>query len=140
MRRRHLSVAKPTAQINITSLLDITFVLLISFMVVAPAMMRGVDIDLPKVKDAPTLKSEKPIAVTVPYRPESPEVRVDGRIVGLDDLVTSIRDRSDSALDPIVTLEGDGRVDWELMTKVIAELRTGGIVNIGILTEVEAKS
>ena len=39
---------------------------LISFKVVAPAMMRGIDIDLPKVKDAPTLKQERPIAITIP--------------------------------------------------------------------------
>jgi len=140
MRRRRSSVERPRAEINITSLLDITFVLLISFIIVAPAMIRGVDIDLPTVREAQTLKPSKPITVSVPYHADGKEeIRVQGKAFDLDGLVPEIRRIAGDDKDRAVTLDADRRVDWETMAKVVSELRRGGIANIGILTQTQSK-
>lgn len=140
MRRRRSSVERPRAEINITSLLDITFVLLISFIIVAPAMIRGVDIDLPTVRDAQTLKPNKPITVSVPYHADGKdELRVQGKAIELDGLVDEIRRVAGDDKDRAVTLDADHRVEWDTMARVISELRRGGIANIGILTQTEKK-
>ncbi len=138
MKRRRQPVSQPAANINITSLLDITFVLMIAFMVVAPALKHGVDLELPEVKEAPSLKNDKPIAVTVEYVSDaSANILVDGKSVSLEELVARLKaENAGGEGGRAVTLEGDRRVDWQTMTEVITELRQGGIVNIGILTNI----
>jgi biopolymer transport protein TolR len=136
MIRRHRTLAKPMAQINVTSLLDITFVLLIAFMIVAPALRHGIDIELPTVRKAPSLAPEKPISIIVKSDLGSETVYLEGQPVEVSELVRAIsRLGADPTARP-VTLEGDRRANWETMAKVFAELRDGGITNIGIITTV----
>lgn len=133
MKRRQRVVSEPLANINVTSLLDITFVLLIAFMIVAPALKHGLDLDLPEVRNAPNLNPDKPLSVAVKSGPVMTDIYLEGRPVVLEELAAQIRG-IDPDLSRPVTLEGDKRADWESMARVIAELRNGGVTNIGIVT------
>lgn len=87
--RRHRRDLSPQSSMNLTSLLDVTFVLLIAFMIVAPTINKGLPIDLPKVKEASTDTPKEPvrIALTKPKAPdEPPDVYFDGSKVNMDEL------------------------------------------------------
>lgn len=133
--KRHKAVMQPTASINVTSLLDITFVLLIAFMIVAPALKYGVDIDLPEVSEAPVIKEARPVQIAVKPGISGSQIFVDGQAVELDVLVERVKAVSTGENVRPVTLEGDRSVDWQHMAEVIAELRAGGVTQIGIVTQ-----
>lgn len=135
MKRRRQPVSRPEATINITSLLDITFVLLIAFMIVAPALKHGIEIDLPEVRDAPSLADRTPIAVIVKHGGSTPLLYVDGEVVELDILIDTINLRRELSPDKPITLEADKDVDWNQMAMVIGALKIGGVGNVGILTQ-----
>lgn len=138
MMRRHRTVNRPHADINVTSLLDVVFVLLISFMIVAPALKHGVELDLPQVREAQRMNpADRPIAVTVApdkHDPKSMLTYVNGDQVPRSELVATIQAKKGEKATA-VTLEADKAVDWETMADVLATLQSGGIANIGILTE-----
>ncbi|MCB2156359.1 biopolymer transporter ExbD [bacterium] len=133
--RRHRVVSKPQANINITSLLDIVFVLLIAFMIVAPALKYGVELELPKVEKAPQLKQNQPITLSITQGALGPDIRVNGQVSSLDDLVGDIERLRTDDPDRPVAIEADRGVDWEQMTRVVAALQNGSVGNIGIVTD-----
>jgi len=136
MKRRRGSVTKPSANINVTSLLDITFVLLISFMVITPALKSGVEIELPKVRESNQLKAAKPVDIEVKSGLDGPDIYVNGQVSTLDALVDDVQAaRTSLTEEGPVTLTADRRVDWEQMASIIARLKTAGIENVGIVTE-----
>ncbi|HSH14322.1 MAG TPA: biopolymer transporter ExbD, partial [Desulfurivibrionaceae bacterium] len=53
------------AEINVTPLVDVMLVLLIIFMVTAPMMSQGVDVDLPETTAKPLPQKEKPLIITI---------------------------------------------------------------------------
>ena len=133
MRRRR-SVSKPAAASNVTSLLDITFVLLITFMIVAPALRHGVELDLPRVREAPGLKQDKPVSLVVRHSLMGMELELDGQYITLDNLTPHLREESAKFETFSMTISGDRRVQWEEMAQVITAIRNAGVENLGILT------
>jgi len=126
------------AEINVTSLLDIVFVLLIAFMIVAPALKHGVELELPKVRNAQNYKEKaKPVEVRVVWRTGGEEhtaIMVDGKDVDADSLVDSVQAKLLASSDRPVTLEADKRVPWDVMADLISRLRSAGVENLGIIT------
>lgn len=136
MKRRKSSVQMPEAAINITSLLDITFVLLIAFMVVAPALKYNIDLDLPKVGESTPRDSEKPVAIQVKLQDGASQFYVNGKEVILGSLAQTVKESSGFQPESAtVALEADRMVPWEDIARLINELKMNGITNIGIVTE-----
>lgn len=135
MRRRRRPSLTPNTTINVTSLLDITFVLLLTFMVVAPATRTGVPLDLPRVRDVPVLRQEKPLTVSVRQDGLTTEAFFQGKPTSLDDLTELLRGELARNPNVAVTLEGDRATDWEQVARVLQAIRQSGIQRIGILTK-----
>ncbi|MCC6545535.1 biopolymer transporter ExbD [Candidatus Sumerlaeota bacterium] len=136
MRRRQRKSHRVEAGINVTSLLDICFVLLISFMVVAPAVRYSIDMELPKVKESKFSDSKKPVSIQVSNRnASSTTYYVDGQATDLDDIANQVASAKNYEGSKIVALEADRQVPWEDVAKLMNELRSKGIDNIGIVTE-----
>lgn len=134
-RRRRSNSNKINADINVTALLDVVFVLMIAFMIVAPAMKLGVSLKLPEVRNASGLReASRPVAVRVGWSDSEPAVFVDGRPVELANAADAIRDRQAGNDKRAVTLEADRRVPWETMAQIVTELQQAGITNVGIVT------
>jgi len=139
MRTRLRGHAKvPEAAINVTSLLDVVFVLLITFMVVAPALRHNVDLQLPKVGDTggEVNAKKRPVSVQVKYvSGDSAEYYVNGAPVLLSQLPAAVKAAKGYDGDPVVALEADKRVPWQDVSALINELKINSITNIGIVTE-----
>lgn len=121
------------AEINVTSLVDVAFVLLIIFMITAPMMQGGVDVDLPKAEVRP-LRAKDGLVVTVDRRGR---IVLDRTAVSYDDFRltfgTMVRTRKPSA----VYLRADSRAAYGDVVRVLAVIRNAGVKDVGLVAEDE---
>lgn len=121
------------AEINVTSLVDVAFVLLIIFMITAPIMQGGIDVELPKAKAAP-LSSKDGVVVSVDRRGR---IFVDDVLVTPEEFKSTIRRLVDQRNVSSVYVRGDRSTSYGNVVKVVAALHEAGITGTGLVTEEE---
>jgi biopolymer transport protein TolR len=120
------------SDINVTPMVDIMLVLLIIFMVAAPLMTQGVEVNLPKAKTSALATNSEPLVVTVardgtPFIEQNPIT-----ITELKDKIILIRKANP---DVPVYVRGDKKAEYGAVMKVMAHLQQAGIEKIGLVTE-----
>jgi biopolymer transport protein ExbD len=127
-------VAPSLSEINVIPLVDVMLVLLIIFMVAAPMMTRGLDVNLPVARRAPELSSER-VFVTVPVSyAQDRRVQIDDEMVRLEVLGERMRQAMQGATDLRVYLRADGAVTIQQAIEVMDELKAGGVERVGIVS------
>lgn len=121
------------AGINVTSLVDVAFVLLIIFMITAPIMQGGVDVQLPRT-DAQPLEADQGMTVSVN---QDGVIFIDEDPLTYEEFRGSFRAIVDSRRPNKVFLRVDRRASWEQGAQVMAVIRTAGIEDLGVVTEAE---
>jgi biopolymer transport protein ExbD len=131
--RRGRRVSTTLAEINVVPLVDVMLVLLIIFMVAAPMMQRGVEVNLPVGRQTQKL-TEVRTYVTVPltFRKDR-RVMIDDEAVPLDVLAERMRQSMLGKDQKEVFLRADGAVLTQELMDVISRLREGGIERVGIV-------
>ena len=132
--QRNGSGRSTLSQINVTPLVDVMLVLLIIFMVTAPMMEQGVEVNLPEVSDAPGLTAGKePLVVTV---------EKDGaisigktRIPSPDKLMPVLRQIMENRKDKEVFLQADREVAYGKVVQVMAAIKGAGIDKLGMVSQ-----
>jgi biopolymer transport protein TolR len=119
----------PMAEINVTPLVDVVLVLLIIFMVTAPFLQGGLQIDLPKIA-SPGLDVREGLIVSV--RADR-TIAVGNRVVALAQFEDALS-RAGAARRPVF-LRADQRVPYGTIVEVIARLRKSGVGALGLVTE-----
>ena len=117
------------SEINVTPFVDVMLVLLVIFMVTAPLLQQGIDVNLPKAKGK-DLPPEERITLAI---------KKDGAIYMNDNHVsiTDMRQKLEaiSKLNPNVYLKADKGVPYGFVVEVIGEIKDAGIERLGIVTE-----
>jgi biopolymer transport protein TolR len=121
------------SEINVTPMVDVMLVLLIIFMVAAPMMTQGLEVELPKV-DATVMRTDQDMVVLT--------VTQGGQVL-LDDTPLSDIANLDAQIRAVmraknterVFLKADRNVPYGRVAGVMGALRTAGITNIGLVTE-----
>ena len=128
-------VASSLAEINVVPLVDVMLVLLIIFMVTAPMIQRGVDVNLPVARRATQIEGER-VFVTVPasYR-QSRTVYLGDEEIRVDVLQERIRQKMESASDKQVYLRGDGQVLYQDLMEVFDRLKGAGVERVGLVAK-----
>ena len=134
-RQRGRRVTSSLAEINVIPLVDVMLVLLIVFMVAAPMLQKGVEVNLPVAQRAQRLNDAR-IYVTVPlsYRKDR-RVYLDDEGIPLTALAERMRQEMRTAEEREVFLRGDGGVQLQEITEVMDRLKQGGVERVGILTQ-----
>jgi biopolymer transport protein TolR len=117
------------SEINVTPFVDVMLVLLVIFMVTAPLLQQGVDVNLPKAKGR-DLPSEERITLVIKkegriYMNETP--------VSLEEMRNKLE--AISKLNPNIYLKADRGVPYGFVVEVIGEIKDSGIEKLGIVTE-----
>ena len=121
------------ADINVTSLVDVAFVLLIIFMITAPMMQGGVDVQLPKAAARP-LSAKDGMVVSVD---REGRIFIDQTPVSYNDFRLTFRAIVTSRNPTGVYLRADRRVPYGEVVRVLAVIRTAGINDVGLVAEEE---
>jgi biopolymer transport protein TolR len=133
-RGRRPPVASSLSEINVVPLVDVMLVLLIIFMVTAPMLQRGLDVNLPVARRAPQIADER-LFVTVPlsYRQDR-AVRLGDERVRVEILHERIRQAMLTRTDKEVFLRGDGGILLQELMDVMERLKEGGVERVGIVS------
>lgn len=135
VRGRGRRIATSLAEINVVPLVDVMLVLLVIFMVTAPMMQRGVDVNLPVSRRATAVEGER-LFVTVPasYR-QTRTVYLDQEQIRVDALEERIRQKMETAADKQVYLRGDGDVLYQDLYDVFDRLKQAGVERVGLVAK-----
>lgn len=127
MRRDRSTRYNLMSQINVTSLVDVSLTLLIIFMLVAPMMKHGIDVQLPQVSaDGVDLKNQ--VVVTIDSKNR---VYLGERRVSPEGLVKYLEEESARN----VYLKADKSIEYGFVVEIMGMIRKGGVENIGMVTE-----
>jgi biopolymer transport protein TolR len=121
------------SDINVTPLVDVMLVLLIIFMVTAPMLQQGVDVDLPKTKPSPIKIDEERLVVTVT---RTKNVYINKRAFTIDDLQKKLEQIRKANPGKEVFLRADKNVPYGFVVEVMAAIKQAGISKLGMVTDV----
>ncbi len=133
--RRGRRTATSLAEINVTPLVDVMLVLLIIFMVTAPMMQRGVDVNVPVARRPQKIQEER-LIVSVPKNfPEDHVVWLGDKPVKVEILDERVRQELVSRSDKSVFLRGDAALTLQHLMTVLDRLKDGGVEKVAIVSE-----
>ena len=137
-RGRARRVSTSLSEINVIPLVDVMLVLLIIFMVAAPMLQRGVEVNLPVARQTQRMSEER-MYVTIPlsYRKDG-RVFVDDEAVPRDVLPERMRQAMVNREQKEVFLRGDGGVQYQELMEVMDRLKDGGVERVGLVAEPQA--
>lgn len=117
--------------INITPMLDLAYVLLVIFILMATASVQGIKVDLPKASSAKSLVQPKTIALTVN---NSGQVFMDAFPVTMPDLETRLRNAKAQNPDVPIVLKGDTTAQYGKVMEVLDLCRRLDLNKVGLVT------
>jgi biopolymer transport protein TolR len=123
--------ATTIAQINVTPLVDVMLVLLVIFMVTAPIIQQGVQVNLPQAKAGAIPGTVELLVVTIA---KNGKVYLNDNPMTLAELGTKLRAIRKLQADKQVYLRADQDVRYGLVMKAIAEIKQAGIERLGMVT------
>jgi biopolymer transport protein TolR len=120
------------SDINVTPLVDVILVLLIIFMITAPMMQQGVEIDLPKVNSAKLQRQDDAFVVTVS---KDGGIYINRNRYEIGDFERKIQAIFKNLASREVYVRADKSVPYGMVIRVIAGLKNAGIEQVGMVTE-----
>jgi biopolymer transport protein ExbD len=125
-------VSTTLSEINVVPLVDVMLVLLIIFMVTAPMIQRGIDVNLPVATRTNQIVGER-VIVTVPvsYRRDR-RLYLGEEALGADAMQERVRQQMEGRTEKQVYLRGDGELLYRELVEVIDRLKAAGVENVGL--------
>ena len=118
------------ADINITPLVDVVLVLLVIFMITAPVLQSGIEVNIPKTRTVKEI-TEQRVVVTID---RDQNVFLGDKPVNVHDLGQRLRDSSGDSSKKVIYLRADVRVPFGAFASVMDAVKQAGITNISVVT------
>ena len=122
------------SEINVTPLVDVMLVLLIIFMVTAPMMMQGLDVNLPQVDSTAIRSKGERVVISITSKGE---IFIDDYKVPFEDLGLKVARILEVQKVNEVALRADKSIPYGQVVRIMAEVRKAGVTNLGLVTEPE---
>ncbi len=128
-------VASSLSEINVVPLVDVMLVLLVIFMVTAPMIQRGIDVNLPAARRAGAVVGER-VEVTVPLEYRQTHMVYLGRErIRADVLQERVRQKMETTTQKDVYLRGDGAVQLQEVIEITDKLKDAGVEHVAFVTK-----
>ena len=118
------------SEINVTPLVDVMLVLLIIFMVTAPMMKQGVEVNLPETASTGMSTTDKPFVI---YIKKDRKVYIGKEALAVDSLGEKITAIFKTRKNKNIYIQADKSVDYGTVAGAMAEIKSAGIFNIGLV-------
>ena len=119
------------AEINVIPLVDVVLVLLLIFMLTAPMMYHGIDVNLPKAVSKPTAVEERMILTVTKDR----TLYLNEKPAALATLETQLRETFKNRTDKTLYLKADAGLAYGAVVETMDRVRRAGIERLGMVTE-----
>jgi biopolymer transport protein TolR len=119
------------SEINVTPFVDVMLVLLIIFMVTAPMMQQGLDIELPQTSNSGVPTTDEPFILSVK---KDGTIHAGDATMKMSELKTKLQAIFSTRKNKQVYIQADARVDYGTVAEVMGEVRAAGIYSIGMIT------
>lgn len=119
------------SEINVTPFVDVMLVLLIIFMVTAPMMQQGIDVNLPKTASSGVELNEKPFVLVITA---DGKIKIADTPIAMNDLRGKLTAIFKDKKNKQIYIQADKKVDYGVVAEVMAESRASGIFNISLIT------
>jgi biopolymer transport protein ExbD len=134
-RPRGRRVSPTLSEINVVPLVDVMLVLLIIFMVAAPMLQRGLEVNLPVASRSQEIASER-LFVSIPLSfQQDRRVYLNDEAIRLEVFAERVRQAMINRTDKQVYLRGDGGIRYQDLMTVVDTLKTAGVQNVGLVTK-----
>jgi biopolymer transport protein TolR len=120
------------AEINVTPLVDVMLVLLIVFMISAPLMQQGVQVDLPKTNAGAMSEVPDQLVLTVS---KAKQVTINGNVIKPGTLRAKFEAVASAKPDVQLFIQADQSVPYGFVAQVMAEAKQARITRVGLVTE-----
>lgn len=120
------------AEINVTNLVDVVLVLLIIFMISAPLLQSGIEVDLPKSASTAIDPDEDGVVITIDNKGG---IYIGGTWAKLENFESQLSAELKKAETKAVFLQADSLVQYGVVIDVIARLKEAGISDLGLMTQ-----
>ena len=124
--------SKPFSEINVTPFVDVMLVLLIIFMVTAPLLTVGVQVDLPE-SNADSLQSDnEPLELTIS---KDGNIYIQETEINIKELIPKLIAIADNRLDTKIYVRGDEVINYGKVMRVLGELSGSGFSKVALITK-----
>ncbi len=123
---------KMMSDINVTPFVDVMLVLLIIFMVTAPMMMQGVEVNLPQTTAKRIKSQEDPLILTITKKKQ---IFIETHRIKLKDLEKKTLKIFENRREKEILLKADKDVPYGFVIKVVSRIKKAGIEKLGMVTE-----
>ncbi|MFK8136907.1 MAG: protein TolR [Bdellovibrionales bacterium] len=120
------------SEINVTPLVDVMLVLLIIFMVTAPMMKQGIEIDLPKTSSSGVSTPEDPFILSINKKGQ---VFIEKKRIPSEKLRSILTDIFSNRRNKEIFIQADRKVEYGIVANVMSEVRGSGLKKIALITE-----
>jgi len=120
------------SDLNVTPLVDVMLVILIIFMVTAPMLIQGVEVNLPQTTTRHIKTREDPLILTINRKKE---IFLEKHRIELNGLEQKIKKIFENRREKEILLKADKDVPYGFVIKVIAGVKQAGIDKLGMVTE-----
>jgi biopolymer transport protein TolR len=124
------------SEINIIPLVDVVLVLLLIFMLTAPMMYRGIDVNLPRAAAKPTAVEERMVLTVT----KDQALFLNGKPLPLGSLEQALRDVFKNRTDKTLYLKADQALQYGFVIETMDKVRRSGIEKLGMVTEPAPRS
>lgn len=133
VRGRRRARKRPLSEINVTPLVDVMLVLLIIFMISAPLLTTGVEVELPRTEASSVDTDSQPVTVSIK---ENGEIFVGDGEVRWEQLVLRVAQEGGAdAREKPIFIRADGRAPYQAVARVMARLSSEGFTRLNLITE-----